>query len=90
MLFIDISKTISYILDMMSEQSQVISEVKENIIAMAEENEANAAIGEKSSAEAFELVNYIIRQTDKLSKVVESLEYSTQDMESIVESFKIS
>lgn len=89
-LIIDISKTISYILDMMSEQSKVISEVKENIISMAEQNETNTVVGEQSSTEALELVNYIIRQTDKLSKVIESLEYSTQDMESIVESFKIS
>ena len=46
-------------------------------------------IGEKSSQEALELVGYINKQTNKLSKVIESLEYSTEDLEGIVESFTI-
>ena len=89
-LIIDISKTISYILDMMTEQSKVIAEVKDNILVMAEQNKSNSAVGEQSREEAIELINYIIHQTDKLSKVIESLEYSTDDLENIVGSFKIS
>lgn len=88
-LIIDISKTISYILDMMTEQSKVILEVKENIIVMAEQNKSNMVVDEQSSTDAIELVNYIIRQTDKLSKVIESLEYSTDDLESIIGAFII-
>lgn len=89
-LIIDISKTISYILDMMTEQSKVIAEVKDNILVMAEQNKSNSAVGEQSREAAIELINYIIHQTDKLSKVIESLEYSTDDLENIVGSFKIS
>lgn len=85
----DISKTISYILEIMSEQSQLIKEVRANIKDMSKQNESNTAIGEQSSAETLELVSYIIKQTEKLSKVIESLEYSTEDLEGIVEGFKI-
>ena len=85
----DMSKTITYILEMMSEQSQIISDVRGNIISMGKQNEENTVIGEKSSQEALELVGYINKQTNKLSKVIESLEYSTEDLEGIVESFTI-
>lgn len=89
-LVMDISKTILYILEMMSEQSNIIDEVRKNILDMAKQNEANTSIGEKSSQEALELVTYINKQTEKLSKVIESLEYSTEDLDGIVESFKVS
>lgn len=88
-LIIDISKTISYILEIMSEQSTIIKEVKSNIISMSKQNENNTIVGEKSSKETLELVSYIIKQTEKLSKVVESLEYSTEDLEEIIEGFVI-
>lgn len=89
-LIIDVSKTISYILDIMQEQSLITEAVKAEIIAMARENEASTVIGEESSREALELVSYIIYQTDKLSKVIESLEYSTRDTGNIVDSFRVS
>lgn len=88
-LVMDISKTITYILEMMSEQSQIISDVRVNILTMGKQNEENTVIGEKSSKEALELVEYINKQTNKLSKVIESLEYSTEDLEGIVESFTV-
>ncbi|WP_099468938.1 methyl-accepting chemotaxis protein [Konateibacter massiliensis] len=88
-LIMDISKTISYILEMMSEQSGMMNEVRENIIVMGKQNEENSKVGEQSSKEVLELVSYINRQTEKLSKVIESLEYSTEDLGGIVESFKI-
>lgn len=88
-LVMDISKTITYILEMMSEQSQIISDVRGNILTMGKQNEENTVIGEKSSKEALELVEYINKQTNKLSKVIESLEYSTEDLEGIVESFTV-
>lgn len=88
-LVIDISKTISYILEIMSEQSVLMNEVRSNILTMAKQNEENTTIGETSSKEALELVSYINKQTGKLSKVIESLEYSTEDLDEIVESFKI-
>lgn len=89
-LVMDISKTISYILEMMSEQSIMMNEVRSNILSMSKQNEENSIIGEKSSKEVLELVSYINKQTQKLSKVIESLEYSTEDLDGIVESFKIS
>jgi methyl-accepting chemotaxis protein len=89
-LVMDISKTISYILEMMSEQSNIIDDVRRSILDMARKNEENTAVGEKSSQEALELVAYINKQTEKLSKVIESLEYSTEDLDGIVESFKVS
>jgi len=85
----DMSKTISYILEMMSEQSQIITDVRGNILSMGKQNEENTIIGEKSSKEAIELVGYINKQTNKLSKVIESLEYSTEDLGKIVESFTV-
>lgn len=57
---------------------------------MAKQNEANTVVGERSSQEAKELVTYINRQTDKLTKVIESLEDSTENLDGIVESFKVS
>lgn len=89
-LVMDISKTISYILEIMSEQSRIIDDVRKSILDMAKQNEENTSIGEKSSQEALELVTYINKQTEKLSKVIESLEYSTEDLDGIVESFKVS
>ena len=88
-LVMDISKTITYILDMMTEQAGLIDEVRKNILDMAKQNEENTSVGEKSSQEALELVFYINKQTDKLSKVIESLEYSTANLDGIVESFKV-
>lgn len=88
-LVIDISKTISYILETMSEQSVLMNEVRSNILMMAKQNEENSIRGETSSKEALELVSYINKQTGKLSKVIESLEYSTADLNEMVESFKI-
>ena len=85
----DMSKTITYILEMMSEQSQIITDVRGNILSMGKQNEENTIIGEKSSKEAIELVGYINKQTNKLSKVIESLEYSTEDLGKIVESFTV-
>lgn len=88
-LVIDISNTVSYILETMSEQSVLMNEVRSNIVTMAKQNEENSILGENSSKEALELVFYINKQTEKLSKVIESLEYSTNDLDEIVESFKI-
>ncbi|MGB4661041.1 MAG: methyl-accepting chemotaxis protein [Mobilitalea sp.] len=88
-LMIDISKTITYILNIMSEQSHLIQDVRRNIIEMSGQNEENTSVSEKNSTEALELVTYIIKQTEKLSKVIESLEYSTGGLEEIVEEFKI-
>ena len=57
---------------------------------MAEQNKSNSVEGEQSREAAIELINYIIHQTDKLSKVIESLEYSTRDTGNIVDSFRVS
>lgn len=88
-LVMDISKTISYILEIMSEQSKIVKDVRSNIVSMEKQNEANTEIGEESSMEALKLVEYINKQTNKLSKVIESLEYSTEDLGGIVESFTV-
>lgn len=85
----DITKTIGQILQILSEQSEIVESVRKNIIEMSETNGEKMEIGKKSSDEALQLVTYINKQTTKLSKVIESLEYSTEDLSKIVEVFTI-
>lgn len=89
-LIMDISKTISYVLNMMDDQSKLIAEAKTNINEMQKQSEVHRKVGEESVEEALKLTEYVSYQNEKLSKVIEGLEYSTQGLAEIVESFKVS
>jgi methyl-accepting chemotaxis protein len=88
-LVIDVSKTISYILNIMGEQNTLIKEVRSNIRNMASKSEKNAIVGEESSSQALALIDSIIKQTYKLNQVLEDLEYSTDDLNNMVGAFKV-
>ncbi len=74
----------------MSEQSNITDQVRTNILDRAKTKEENTSIGEKSNQEALKLVTYMNKQKEKLSKVIESLKYSTANVDGVVESFKVS
>lgn len=88
-LVIDVSKTISYILNIMGEQNILIKEVRNNMKQRAQKSEQNALIGEDNSHQAIVLIENIIKQTHKLNEVLEDLEYSADDLAEMVADFKV-
>ena len=88
-LVIDVSKTITYILNIMGEQNILIKEVRNNMKQRAQQSEQNALIGEDNSLHAIELIENIIKQTNKLDEVLEDLEYSADDLAEMVADFKV-
>ncbi|MDF2590340.1 MAG: methyl-accepting chemotaxis protein, partial [Anaerocolumna sp.] len=88
-LVIDVSKTISYILNIMNEQNLAISEVRGNISEMAIKSEKNAVVSEEYSKQAILLINNITKQTDKLNRVLEDLEFSSDGLADMVAAFKV-
>ncbi|ROR23445.1 methyl-accepting chemotaxis protein [Mobilisporobacter senegalensis] len=88
-LVVNLSRTMSYILNIMSEQNGLIKEVKSNISSMARRSEESTVIGENNSKHALELASDIAKQIDGLNQVLESLEYSASDLDKMVESFKV-
>lgn len=85
----DVSKTITYIMNIMSDQNKLIKEVRSNIKDMAKKSEKNTEFGEENSQHALELIENITIQTGKLDKVLDDLEYSTQDLSNLVGAFKV-
>jgi methyl-accepting chemotaxis protein len=86
---VEISNTIDYMLKIMRKQHNVIKDVKENINRMAVISKENTKIGKDNSNQAIDLSSNIIKQIGKLNQVIDSLEYSSEDLESIVGAFKI-
>lgn len=88
-LVVSISNTISYILNIMSEQNKVTKDVYENICDMEKRSEKNTKIGENNSKLALTLAKDIMIQIEKLNHVIESLEYSADDLDRLVGDFRI-
>lgn len=88
-LVIDVSKTITYILNIMSEQNIMIKEVRKNIYEMAQKSEKNTLIGEKNSHQAAEHIEDIMKQTYKLNQILDDMEYSSDDLAEMVTAFKV-
>lgn len=88
-LVVDVSKTITQIMKMMEMQSQVIADVRHNIADMAEASQNAVEVGNTSTELANVKIHSISKQTVKLQKVVESLEISSQDLEDMVNAFKL-
>ncbi|SFR76298.1 methyl-accepting chemotaxis protein [Anaeromicropila populeti] len=88
-LVIDVSNTISQIMEMMNEQNAVIQDVRQNIYEMAQKSEQAVSIGEDSTRIAEERIERITRQTYKLQRVIEGLHNSSEDLSEIVNSFVV-
>ena len=86
-LVIDVSKSMTQIVDIMEQQNKVIREVRHNISSMIEQSDESLAIGEESTQIAKDRIQSITKQTYKLEKVLEGLTGSSKDLEEIVNSF---
>lgn len=86
-LVIDVSKSMTQIVDIMEQQNKVIREVRHNISSMIEQSDESLAIGEESTQIAKDRIESITKQTYKLEKVLEGLTGSSKDLEEIVNSF---
>ena len=88
-LVVDVSNSISTILDIMEDENAVIMEVSSNISDMASKSEESVQIGEESNQLAKDKIQDIMRQVEKLEKVLEGLEYSSNDLDEIVGAFQV-
>ena len=88
-LVVDVSNSITSILDIMEKENKVIIEVHDNISAMAVKSEKSVKIGEESNQMAQNKILNIMKQVDKLKKVLEGLEYSSKDLDEIVGGFQV-
>ncbi|HEX3077856.1 MAG TPA: methyl-accepting chemotaxis protein [Lachnospiraceae bacterium] len=88
-LVVDVSNTITNILDIMSNQNKLIREVRSNISDMAKQSEQNVQIGEESNQIAQNKIKDITKQIYKLKQVLEGLEYSSEDLKEIVGAFVV-
>ncbi|HAU85246.1 MAG TPA: methyl-accepting chemotaxis protein [Lachnospiraceae bacterium] len=88
-LVIDVSKTITKVLQTMDTQRLIIEDVQTNINEMAKSSKTAVEIGASSTELANNKMQNISRQTEKLQKVVEGLEISTLDLEGMVDGLKI-
>ncbi|HEX3022162.1 MAG TPA: hypothetical protein VHP81_07205, partial [Lachnospiraceae bacterium] len=88
-LVVDVSNTITNILDIMSNQNKLIREVRSNISHMAKQSEQNVQIGEESNQIAQNKIKDITKQIYKLKQVLEGLEYSSEDLKEIVGAFVV-
>lgn len=86
-LVIDVSKSMTQIVDIMEQQNKVIREVRHNISAMIDQSDKSLAIGANSTQIAKDRIQSITKQTYKLDKVLEGLNGSSKDLEEIVNSF---
>lgn len=89
-LVVDVSNSITTVLDIMEDENAVIMEVSGNISDMASKSEKSVRIGEESNQLAKDKIQDIMRQVEKLRKVLEGLEYSSNDLDEIVGAFQVS
>jgi len=88
-LVVDVSNSIATILDIMEDENAVIMEVSSSISDMASKSERSVRIGEESNQLAKDRIQDIMKQVEKLKKVLEGLEYSSNDLDEIVGAFKV-
>lgn len=88
-LVVDVSNSIATILDIMEDENAVIMEVSSNISDMASKSEKSVQIGEESNQMAKDKIHDIMKQVEKLKKVLEGLEYSSNDLDEIVGAFQV-
>lgn len=88
-LVVDVSNSISTVLDIMEDENAVIMEVSSSISDMASKSEMSVQIGEESNQLAKDKIQDIMKQVEKLKKVLEGLEYSSNDLDEIVGAFQV-
>jgi methyl-accepting chemotaxis protein len=84
-LFADVSE---YITHALSSQRQMVATANVKITDMAEKSKDSSIVVKQSSSDAIQVVSEILKQTNMLKKVIDGLEYSSDNLEKIVSEFK--